>query len=177
MNYLDYFLIFIFLLAAVQGFSRGFIVELFSLLAFIVGIVLAGKYSADLTSLIITNPDWFTLTKVILFVLILIISSMILSGIARIIRKAITLVLLGWLDKSLGIVLSVLKWGFMMSTIIWLISIGGMDLTNGAFASSTIFPYVAHFAPLVFDFIGSFLPYFRDVIDGGEVLGQPKRFV
>lgn len=176
MNYLDYFLIFIFFLATVQGFSRGFIVEFFSLLAFVFGIVLAGKYSAELTTLIIASPEWFTITKIAVFLLLFILVSLILNGIARIIRKAVTFVLLGWLDKVLGAVMSVLKWGFTLSTIVWLISVGGMDLTNGSFASSTIFPYVAHFAPMVFGFLGSIMPYFNDIIDAGDIVGQPKRF-
>ena len=48
MIYIEYFLLFIFILAAVQGFARGFIVEVFSLVAFAVGIIVAAKYAMPL---------------------------------------------------------------------------------------------------------------------------------
>ena len=176
MNYIDYFLLFIFILAAAQGFARGFIVEVFSLVAFAVGIIVAAKYAMPLAFWIAGDSQWFGVIKVVAFILLFVGISYLLNTMARVIKKAISFVFLAWLDSSLGVIVSLVKWAFMLSVIIWVISSTGVNMQRGDFESSLFFPYVAHFVQRAIAFFSNVLPFLKDIFDSNQDFKVDEQF-
>ena len=70
MNYIDIFILIILGLAAVKGFSKGLIVELFSFVAFFFGIFVALEFAAPVSDAIAAGSSWYGLVLVAVFVLL-----------------------------------------------------------------------------------------------------------
>ena len=159
MNYIDIFILIILGLAAVKGFSKGLIVELFSFVAFFFGIFVALEFAAPVSDALAAGSSWYGLVLVAVFVLLFFGLSFLVNMLARIIRKAIQLILLGWLDSLLGSIVAVFKWAFIMSMILWVLQGAGMRLPGKHLNSSHLFPYISAIGPKAFDLIDTLLPF------------------
>lgn len=110
MNTLDIIILVILLPFLVQGIRKGFISQLTALLSIILGIWMAFKFS----SLVV---EWMKpqlhlsdqVLKVISFIIILIVVVLVLYLVGKLLEKMLKLVMLGWMDKLLGVILSLLK--------------------------------------------------------------------
>src|SRR6185312_13039700 len=87
------------ILAIFKGLSKGFIVGIFSLLAFIIGLAAALKLSVVvanyLSKNIISATKWL---PVISFLLVFIVVVLLVGLGARILKKTVEFAMLGWLD-------------------------------------------------------------------------------
>ena len=94
----------ILILAVVQGWSKGLIVALFSLVCGLIGLAAAVKLSAvvatHMKSDLHINSRWL---PVLAFILVFILVLLIIQWAGRLLEKMITWVLLGWLNKLGGI--------------------------------------------------------------------------
>ncbi len=110
MNTLDIIILVILLPFLVQGIRKGFISQLTALISIVLGIWMAFKFS----SLVV---DWMRprlqlsdqVLKVISFIVILIVVVLVLYLVGKLLEKLLKLVMLGWMDKLLGVVLSLIK--------------------------------------------------------------------
>src|SRR6476620_8864389 len=88
-----------------KGYSRCFIVAIFSFLAILIGLAAAIKLSVIVTGwLSSTNisKDWLPFIS---FAAVMIIVIILVRWIANILQKSIELAMLGWLNRLAGIVL------------------------------------------------------------------------
>ncbi len=178
MNYVDVFLIAIFLLAAIQGYKRGLVLELFSLLAIFFGIFAAIRFSRPLAAMIVgEDSEWIGFLKIVTFALLFIGISVIINLVARILRKTLQLAFLGWLDSIFGVFIGVVKWGFLVSMIVWMLMAGGFALPERDLSQSVIFPYIAHLGPKAVRFLDEAFPFMENLFDWGEEFKSQKRFV
>ena len=110
MNLLDLFILIPVVWGCIRGFSKGFILELTTLIGMILGVVLAFYFWQDLADLL---GQYFSFgpsaLKLISYFLIFIAVLFLAWVIGKIITKVADLVLLGWLNKLLGAVLGLLK--------------------------------------------------------------------
>src|SRR5665647_206597 len=93
------------IIAVFKGFSKGFVVGIFSLVAFIIGLAAALKLSAMVAQHLQTASGitgrWMPLVA---FSLVFIVVVLLVNLGARIIKKTVSLAMLGWLDRLAGIV-------------------------------------------------------------------------
>jgi membrane protein required for colicin V production len=121
MNYIDLVLGIILIIAAIQGFQKGFIVELASLAALILGIWGAIKFS-DWTAGFITRSTGFhseslsTIAFVVTFIAIVIL----IHILGKVLDNAVKAVALGFLNRLAGIIFGVLKTAVILSIILLL---------------------------------------------------------
>ena len=122
MNLLDLIVSTILLLASIRGFRKGLVIEAASFLSIFFGIlggVKFSKFASDIISSFFSlNP---TLIKVIAFIIVFLICVRLTSLIANIITKIIKLALLGIINRILGALFGVIKWGIFLSFFIILL--------------------------------------------------------
>ena len=103
-----------------NGFRHGFIEEMARLISLIGGFILSSKFHNMLIPYlqrIETEPIRVTVAYLGIFVL----SVIVITIIAKILQKFIELVLLGWLNRILGLLLGLLKGFLIISLIIFVI--------------------------------------------------------
>jgi membrane protein required for colicin V production len=121
MNYIDLVLGILLIIAAIQGFRNGFIIELASLAALVLGIWGAIKFS-DLTAEFITRHTGYhsehlsTIAFVVTFIVIVILIHMM----GKILDTIVKAVFLGFLNRLAGIIFGVLKAAVILSIILLL---------------------------------------------------------
>ncbi|MDR0420818.1 MAG: CvpA family protein [Prevotellaceae bacterium] len=121
MNYFDIIFVLIIIWAAVRGFSTGFIIQISSLLA-----MLIGAFAAYKTSFWLANKfsSFIAADPIIINTLAFIITFVIVWGLVVILGKFLHLVvkvaMMGFINRILGILFSVIKIVFALSIILLL---------------------------------------------------------
>ncbi len=163
MNKADIVIAILLALGTFAGYRRGFLLELFFLLAIILGVFigfklmgegvdyLAGKFNADKTML-----------PYISFAIIFLIVMVVVSLIGRIIKDSVDKTFLGRMDALAGAALGLVKFAFGISVMIWLIEAFEISLPEGWKEGSTLYPMAAKVAPTLSEYFGEFLPFFKE---------------
>jgi membrane protein required for colicin V production len=157
MNYIDLVLGIILIIAAIQGFRKGFIVELASLAALILGIWGAIKFS-DWTAGYITRTTGFHSENLstIAFVFIFIAIVILIRILGKVLDNAVKAVALGFLNRLAGIIFGVLKTAVILS--IFLLLFESIDenvhlLPSKQKADSKMYSPMKQLVPTLFPFI------------------------
>jgi membrane protein required for colicin V production len=151
-NWLDWLLLLLFALAAFQGFRRGFIIEVCSLLALLLGIWAAVQFSERVGAAVGLSPDRTAIAFLITFVAVLI--GVHLLG--RALTKLVDMAMLGIPNKLAGIAFGVVRSAFTLSIVLNLLvgwSDGRMPSPEVRNASSLHGP-VRAFAPFIIPALG-----------------------
>lgn len=155
----------ILLMAIIKGYQRGLIVALFSVLAFIAGIAAALKLSSTVAVWLgeSTNLGARWLPFVSFCIVFLGVVILVRLG-ASFIEKAVQLVLLGWLNKTLGILLYLFLYTVILSAFLFYAQ--KLHVFSDAVVNESVtFNYIAPWAPGVIDGLGSLLPLFKNMFD------------
>jgi membrane protein required for colicin V production len=118
-NYLDYILVVLLVIAAIKGLVKGFIYEVVSLIALIAGVWGAIQFSGETKRILI---DHFSLTNsyidIIAFVITFIVIIILVHFIGKAVEKAIKAIAMGFVNRLLGLVFSVLKTAFILGVVL-----------------------------------------------------------
>ena len=147
----------------VRGYTRGLIVAAFSVLAILLGILVALKMSQSLASWMLahgyTTQGWAPL----LSYLILFISVVVLVRfLAKLLQKAVEGLMLGTVNKLAGGILFALLGAILYSSVLWIGARMNM-FSPSLIASSKTYAWLSLFAPWVFELAGHLLPFAKGV--------------
>jgi len=124
MNYLDIIIAILLIIAIVSGYRKGFIHQLASLAALILGIFLAVKFSKLISPFL---NEHFTssanVAKVLAFVIVFIIVMILVHLLGRFLEKTFEEIELGPLNKLAGCIFSLIKMLFIISCIMILLKL------------------------------------------------------
>ncbi len=166
---IDIVFVILVVVAIFKGFSRGFIVAVFSLLAFIIGLAAAIKLSAVVASWLGTkvtlSEKWL---PVIAFAIVLIVVVLLVRIGAKLIEKTVQLAMLGWLNRLGCIILYVILYIMIYSVVLFYAHNIGLIKQNSIDASAT-FSYVQPIGPKVIEGFGKIIPVFKNMF---HELGQ-----
>ena len=110
MNIIDIIILVCCIPALFHGFSKGFVSQAISLVALVLGVWMSFKFSAPLGEWLKSFADLpGTVLNIIAFALILIMVMLVLKLVGIALEKVIKVAMLGWLNKLLGVVFSLLK--------------------------------------------------------------------
>ncbi len=151
------------IIAIFKGLRKGFILGIFSLLAFIIGLAAALKLSAIvavyLQKNVVSASKWLPAISFLLVFLVVVL----LVGIgARLIKKTIDFAMLGWLDKLAGTLLYIVIYIIVFSIILFFAE-KLLVLKPQVIESSTMYKYVMPWGPKVINNLGKIIPIFKDV--------------
>ena len=104
-----------------NGFRHGFIEEMGRLISLVGGFIIASKFHALLLPHLQPYFKTETLRIAIAYLTIFMVSIITISIITKLLQKFIELVLLGWLNRLLGLLLGLLKGFLIVSLIIFII--------------------------------------------------------
>ena len=138
--------------SAIYGLYRGLIKELISLVAWVLAFFLAILFSPNFANLL--DPTWAgeTLRLIFSFSAILVGVLIVSSFIQFVVRKFLSLVGLGSLDRFLGMVFGIAR-GVVISTILLVLFIE-LFPTNSWAENSKVSTYLLAYESLVVDLLG-----------------------
>jgi len=123
MNILDIIIGIPVLWLAYRGFSKGFVIEITTLIALLLGIYAAVNFSSFTAGLL---NDYFTLEEeymtVLSFAVTFVAVVIAVALIGRLLEKFVNLIALGFLDKLAGGLFGILKAAFVISVIFLVIN-------------------------------------------------------
>jgi membrane protein required for colicin V production len=168
-NWLDVVLVVPLLYWFYQGFRKGLLWELFSLLGVAIGLLLAlklGQYAVDYFQSFIER---FPFGMFLLYLLLFVSAFWLVLLIGKLVERFVKAVRLELLNQIAGGLLAVLKGGLLLSMILWMI--GRFSLLDAELRSgSLLFPMLEPMAPWLYQNIGDWVPIFKNVIADLEQL-------
>tara|TARA_B100000809_G_C14873013_1_gene436265 strand:- start:14 stop:586 length:573 start_codon:yes stop_codon:yes gene_type:complete len=103
-----------------NGFRHGFIEEMARIISLVGGFILASKFH-NLLIPYLQRIETETIRVTVAYFGIFVLSVIVITIVAKILQKFIELVLLGWLNRLLGVLLGLLKGFLIISLIIFII--------------------------------------------------------
>lgn len=175
MSTIDIVIIIPILFGAYHGFRKGFLMEIISLLAFILAIIGGFK----LLHLGMEFIDKYfeingNLLPYIAFLVIFILIIVGLTLLGKMFKKILDLTLLGSVDSLAGSILGCLKWAFGISVLLWLTSYIGLFLPQDTIEGSVLYSYVEPIAPVTIDYVSTIFPFASDLFEVIEKFIAPE---
>ena len=161
MNIIDAIILICLIPALVQGLRKGFISQAISIISLIVGIWASAHFAGVVTEWIsqyITASE--QVLNIIAFAVILIIAFVVLGLTGRLLESILDFVFLGWVNKLLGTVFSLMKTCLILGLIAMVINsicAAAPDGLPEAFKTSTLYPVVTNIAESIFPYIKNLL--------------------
>ena len=132
MNYLDIILAVPLLWAIYKGFTKGFIIEVASLISIVLGIYGAVHFSYFMADWLKIKSEY---SAMIYFAITFLIIVIIVYLLAKMLEKSVNLLALGFFNKLAGALFGMLKMAFILSVI--LILINKIDAKTGIIHEKT----------------------------------------
>lgn len=165
MNILDIILLTCFIAALVQGIRKGFIAQVIAIVSIIAGVWLSFRFSTIASQWLAQYvPASGQVLKTVAFALILIIVIFALGALGKLLEATIKIVMLGWLNRLLGALFSILKCALITGLIIMAFNALNNTfhiISDDTLYASAIYPPLKHFAYSVF-------PYLKDLLFWGR---------
>jgi len=161
---LDVVGIILIILFFIRGYTKGFIVALFSVLAILLGIIVALKLSHTLAAWLLAKgyvtSGWAQLISyLVLFIVVVLI--------ARLLQKAVEGVMLGTVNKLIGGLLYAFLGAVLWSSFLWIGSHMHI-ITAEQIAASKTYSWLSALAPWFFEQVGKLLPFAKDTFSNLE---------
>ena len=164
MSHIDIGLLALILIGGFIGYREGFLMELFSLAALILGVLGAFKLMGYA---IIWLAAQFEISETFLpyvaFAVVFIVILIAVRLLGKIIKVSIDKTFLGRIDQAAGAALGVLKAVFLLSVSLWILDALDFDLPENWTSDSWVLPRVESFAPRVTMWLAEYIPFFRDI--------------
>ncbi len=165
MNIVDIILLICFIPALIQGFRKGFISQIIAIISIILGVWLSFRFSSSVSVWLAQYIQGSEqIMKLISFALILIAVIAGLTVLGRLIEGTFKLVMLGWLNRLLGVAFSLLKAGLVVGLAI--MAFCSLNNTFGLVSEDTLNQSVL-FPPLK-DLAYTVFPYLKELISGNK---------
>ncbi len=152
MQTIDIIIIIPLLFGAYKGYRRGFIIEIVSIAAFVISVLIAFKFLNESTNLVakyITNPLTVRLIPYIGFAVLFLPIIFLINKLGWLLRSSTKASLLGNFDSIIGATVGLLTWAFGMSIVFWLVSSVGIKIADNQIDKSIVYPIIAPIAPKV----------------------------
>ena len=165
MNILDIILLICFIPALIQGIRKGFIAQAISIISIVAGIWASARF-ADVVSAWVAQYITASeqVMKVVAFALILVVVFIVLGLVGRLLEGLFNLVLLGWVNKLLGVVFALLKTALIVGLVIMAFSSINDNfhfVQESVLNESVLYPPLKKLAFDVF-------PYVKDMLSLGK---------
>lgn len=158
---IDIIVLILAVMAVFKGLRNGFVLAVFSLLAFIIGLTAAMKLSAVAAEYIGENVNvsqrWL---PVIAFAAVFIIVVILVRLGAKAIEGVLRVAMLGWLNRLAGVVLYMLLYFFVLSLFLFYAEQLNIIKPETTEASAT-YPFIRSLGPIVTNALGAILPFFK----------------
>jgi membrane protein required for colicin V production len=167
---LDFIALAFLLFGLYRGFKKGIIMGAFSMLAFLMGIILSLKFTHYFSTFLIdqhiTSSKWAPFAS---FILVFIFFVLAIHLIGKFIEKISSLLLLGWANHLIGAIL----YGFIslivLSSFYWFIN--NLHIIDAKhFSNSKSYAVIAPITPWIMEHMGKIIPWIKPVFTDLQLL-------
>ncbi|HZY79262.1 MAG TPA: CvpA family protein [Cyclobacteriaceae bacterium] len=164
MSKVDIAILIITLIGAWQGYKDGFLMGLITMLALVLGLFIAFKFTGEGMEFLQEefHADKETLPYVTFF-LIFVGVVILVTWLGKAMRKSIDKTFLGRVDEICGSLLGAFKTLFMISVALWIADSFKHSLSNDWTEGSVIYPFTAHLAPGLARWVAQFVPFLQEI--------------
>lgn len=162
MSTFDIFLVLPLAYGIFQGFRKGLLQEVVSVVALLLGFILGLKLlttAIPMVKQVIGNALGLLPFLSFLVVFILVILGVRLLGI--ILKKAVDFTPLGMFDNILGGVIGGIKWCLAISLLLYVSGLAGIAVSGQTARESMIYPYVLKSTPFALEVLGLVMPFLK----------------
>ncbi len=149
-------------LACRKGIRKGFIIAIFSVLGFIIGIAAALKLSAVVAMKLSAHTGNAKWLPAVSFLLVFIAVALIVNICGRLVQKTFEAVMLGWANRIAGVAVYALMYSIILSVFLFYavqLKFISPETTQASFAYAWLQPL----APVVIEGFGKLIPVFKDM--------------
>lgn len=155
----------ILVIAVFKGLSRGFIIAVFSLLAFVVGLAAAMKLSTYAAHYLEGNTNisarWLPFIS---FLLVFLGVVLLVRLAAKLIEKSVEFAMLGWLNRLLGVLLYMALYTTIFSIILFY-AVQMNIIRQETILASRTYHFIEPWGPYAINGLGAVIPWFRDMFE------------
>jgi membrane protein required for colicin V production len=157
MNILDIIILICFIPALIQGLRKGFIAQVIAIISLLAGVFLSFQFSSAVSAWLSQYIEGSEpVMKTVSFALILIAVIAALTALGKLLEGMLKIVMLGWVNRLLGVLFSFLKCGLIVGLIIMAFS--SLNTTfrfvdEAELAKSTLYPPLKELAHTVFPYL------------------------
>lgn len=161
MNILDIIILICFIPALVQGLRKGFIAQVIAIISILAGVFLSFQFSTRVSGWMAQYIEGSEqVMKIVAFALILIAAIVALTALGKLLEGMLKIVMLGWLNKLLGVLFSFLKCGLIVGLVI--MAFNSLNSTfhfveEAELSKSVLYPPLKELAYTVF-------PYLKELV-------------
>jgi len=152
------------LIGAYHGYKAGFLLELFSLVAIVLGILAGFKFMGWAMVML---GEKVNINKNVLpyvaFGFVFIAVVIVVNLLGRLVKKSVENTFLGPLDEVGGAVVGLIRTTFVFSIALWIVDSLKLSFISEWTEDSWLYPMVAGVAPKFTHWISGFFPFFKDV--------------
>ena len=161
MNILDIIILICFIPALVQGLRKGFIAQVIAIISIIAGIWLSFRFATYVSLWLaqyIQASD--QILRITAFALILVLTILGLGAVGKLMEATIKIVMLGWVNKLLGVLFSFIKCTLVVGLIILAFSSFNQAfniVSEAELAKSVLYTPFKDFAATIFPYLKELL--------------------
>jgi len=163
--WIDILLVIVIIISLWKGWQQGLIITIFTMLAWILGIIAALKLCTTVSILL---RDHFNLhsrfTPVISFIVIFLIIAITIAIIGKLLTKVIEVAQMGFINRALGAIVRVIILTFVFSLFIWLVHQAGM-ISPEKQAESKTYSFLESYADHGISFAENHFPAVKNIFD------------
>ena len=151
------------IMACIKGYKKGLVIALFSIIAFIIGIAAALKFSSVVAGWLSNSTNvsakWL---PVLSFALVFIAVVLLVNWGGKLIENAFKMVLLGWVNRLGGIIFYAALYIIIFSVFLFYAEKVNLVKPETIKASQT-YSFVQPWGPVVINNFGKVIPVFKDM--------------
>lgn len=164
MNTIDLVLILPLALAVIAGFRKGFIIEVASLIAFIIAIIACLKLTHKLMELVQPYTGHSKWLPFICYILVFVLVYILILWVGKLLEKVVKIIQLGALNMIMGILFSLLKVCLLISLFFWLADMVHL-IPKQTENQSYTYNALHNFASRFIGWISDYLPWVKGEIN------------
>lgn len=158
----DIILLALFIPGIILGLAKGVVSQIVSLVAVVAGIILASRFSPDLTQVAMLQfGTEEPVTHIVCFILIFLVSALVIALVGKLITKLIKVATLGWLNRLLGMLFSIFTTALVLGLLISLFE--GLNANWGLVDPEKLADLKIY--PILRDFAAGIVPQLKVFID------------
>jgi membrane protein required for colicin V production len=159
--WIDVLWLLLMVMAVFKGLRQGFLLAVFSAVAFIVGLAAAIKLSATVAvygnqHLHLSSRWW----PVVAFILVFLVVVIAVRWGARLVEKMVDLAMMGWLNRLAGILLYGAIYTIILSVCLFY-AVQVHAISGTTLSASITYATIRPWGPVVIDEFGKFVPWFK----------------
>jgi membrane protein required for colicin V production len=166
---IDIVLAILLMIGAFGGYKKGFLAELFSLLAIFLGVLAGFKLMGN--AMLLLARHYAIDDKVLPYVAFAVVFVIVVIGVSligKILKSSLDKTVFGNVDQIAGGALGIIRTAFMISVLLWIVDSLEVKFPERWTTDSWLYPITARVAPTVTHWVSEVFPFFSNLFTDND---------